>query len=228
MSSQDRYDQNDPVIVAILKSNKSASRKDNEELYKRVVKGDKQAREEMINRNVALVVFKVDRYLDEFPMFEYLRDELLSEGFVGLCRAANRMAEGGEVTGVTNPTGLLNTWILHSIGEVIDGESSNGLSPRSVRRLRKKGVHVAESIEDDVALESKSNEHDPAALVDLRDTLTACCETEYDHAIIDLRERGFSDREIGIELDLPTTTAYMMRRELYDRFLERSGLPGEV
>lgn len=226
MSRNDRSLQNDPAITAILQDNKSATRPENEELAKRIARGDKAAREEMIKRNVALVVFKVDRYLDEFPSFEFLRDEMISEGIVGLCTAVKKLADPMDVG--ANPTGLLNTWILHSIGEVVDGESANGLVPRSVRRLRKKGVHVAEAVEDEKALIEEPNRDDPCSLVDLRDTLRACCETDYDVGIIDLREKGYSDREIGVALNLPTTTAYMMRREIYERFLEKSGLPGEV
>ena len=65
-------------------------------------------------------------------------------------------------------------------------------------------------------------------MIELRDLIDACCESPEDRVIVDMREKGYVDKEIAATLTLPLTTVYMMRREIYARFLEKSGMKGEV
>ena len=61
----------------------------NDEVYRRLVSGDKKARDEMIEGNMALVVHRADEYLRKAPQMAYYRDDMMSAGFVGLCEAVD-------------------------------------------------------------------------------------------------------------------------------------------
>ena len=50
---------------------------------------------DMIEGNMAAIVFHVDNYLHYFPQYSFLRDDLTSAGFMGLVKAVNSMAEEG-------------------------------------------------------------------------------------------------------------------------------------
>ena len=75
------------------KITRALDREQNERLYVRVMAGDEEARQEMIEGNMPLVIAKANSYIRRFPQLAYLRDDLHSAGFLGLVKAVNKMAE---------------------------------------------------------------------------------------------------------------------------------------
>ena len=217
---------NNELVQQMRANGLPLSAEGNEELYPAVVAGDPIAIKKMIEGNMSLVINKVDAYVRQYPSVAHLSDDLISEGFVGLTSSVQRMAKGSSPENA-NPTGYMSYWIGHAIGAVIDKESGVGASVRTMKRKRANGEDVVaqvpgetHSVPDVIA--------DPMSMVDLREMLDACCETEEDRIILRMREQGYVDREIAAAIDAPVTTTYMRRRELYARFLEKSGLQGEV
>ncbi len=194
--------------------NTTTTREANDHLYQRVRAGDKSARNEMIEANMPLVTFKVEACLGCFPHLAYLRDDLLGEGNLHLVKAVDdMMAES-----VGNPTGYISVAIQMALGRFIDSELYS--SDRTARRNRRNGdesqlLHkVAES--DSIIGQL---EYDPRKEADLLELIVGCCETDEERAIVDLRTKGYVDAEIARQLDIPLTTTYMLRRELYQRVL---------
>jgi hypothetical protein len=182
----------------------------------------------MIEGNMSLVISKVDSYVGHYPFAAHLRDDLISEGFVGLCTAVDKMSTEPTPEKV-NPTGFISHWVHRRIGEMVDQETGIGASPRTKRRLRAEGAEVPTQINlYDAAPTLPDKIVDPMSMVDLRDMIDTCCESEQDQIIVRMRELGYVDRDIAAAIDAPVTTTYMRRRELYARFLEKSELPGEV
>ena len=66
----------------------------NNELFPAVAAGDAAARDAMIEDNMALVVVKADALIRQMPSVAYLRDDLVSAGYVGLVKAVNKVAAG--------------------------------------------------------------------------------------------------------------------------------------
>lgn len=202
----------------------------NDELYPLVVAGDEAARERMIEVNMPLVTNKVDTFLAVFPHLEYLRDDLMSEGFIGLCIAVNKMAEGGPRQNA-NPTGFMSYKIHYQLGDLADKEAGTGAHPNTLRALRKAGKAAAQQVEadPDILPPATGDETiDPMAMTDLIDEIESCCEDENELEIVRLRAKGYVDQEIADQLHIPLTTTYMLRRGIYARFLEKSGMKGEV
>ncbi|MGH7193004.1 MAG: hypothetical protein ACREJM_05640, partial [Candidatus Saccharimonadales bacterium] len=96
----------------------------------------------MVEGNMPLVLAKVEAYIRCFPGAEHLRDDLVGDGMLGLCKAVNTMSENGPHA-KANPTGFLASWIQRSIGEVIDREAGNGASVRTMRNRRRSGKEIA-------------------------------------------------------------------------------------
>ena len=204
----------------------------NEALYPRVVAGDALARTQMIEANMSLVTNKVQAYLSQHPEWNHLRDDLISEGFVGLTQGVNKMAGiAGEddlniPVDVNNPTGLISTYIYHRLGDLIDKELGIRVPGRTFRRKRKAGEMVGVPVkESSLTVEDTLQEDalvDPRSMVDLQDELIGCCESPTEREIVRHRSEGRSDSDISDILGISKTTTYMMRRGIYARFLQRN------
>lgn len=191
------------------------TRQRNNELLPLVMSGDAAAREEMILLNMPLATFKVDAYLSCFPHLEYLREDLISEGYVALVDAVNRAVNGG----VRNPTGYLSVAIQKQIGQSIDAELF-ATSKHSARYWRGQGdepVPLQKVPNSDYVLAEL--EYDTRKKDDLKELIVGCCESDEECAIVDLRMKGYKDDEIARQLDIPKTTVFMLRRELHERCL---------
>lgn len=206
----------------------------NNELYLKVANGDMAARDEMIRSNMGLVTWKVSQFLVFLPRLRYFNDDLVSSGMIGLVEAVNKMQAHGFIPG-TKPSGLMVACIQSAIGHAVEHAADVRIPTRTRKRKEKKGTHVKAPFkemtlslngceeEDDLAFS-----YDPQPMQELRETIDACCEDDMEREIIRLREEGYVDREIGEMLSIPLTTIYVMRRTIYARFLELSGLKGEA
>ena len=65
---------------------------ENDELYAGGYRGDKAAARRMIEGNMPYVLTAVESYIRCFPHTEHLRNDMVSEGFVGLCTAIDKIA----------------------------------------------------------------------------------------------------------------------------------------
>ncbi len=217
-----------------------ASREENDRLYPLVAACDKSAIDKMIESNMPLVISKVESFIRCFPGAAYLRDDLQSEGLLGLAKAVNKMAEAGPRENA-NATGYISYWVHYHLGLVIDNEKANGASQRTIQRKSNDDEPMPHCVAMSQCVGAGGNEYvdftaypfadepsDPMAMSDLRDLIYSCCETEQDRIIVDMREASHTDKEIAAVIDAPVTNTYMLRRAIYARFLAKSGLKGEV
>ena len=247
------------LVGDMIATGEQASRELNDELYPLVAQGNAVAIKSMIEGNMALVIDKVDTYIALHPDVAHIRDDIVSEGFVGLCRAVNKMSTGG-LKEHANATGCMSYWIHDSIGRIVDKESGHA-SRFTRKRHREKARAAAKERGDDIdqdKIEDKLPHQvpmpkegvvdrvvDPTSLVELRDLIDSCCETDIDRAIVRMREKahhhdldseigtavsshpGMVDKEIANALGIPVTTCFVLRRAIYTRFLAKSGMKGE-
>jgi len=209
----------------------ASSKEENDRLYPLVAAGDQGAIKQMIESNVPLVINKVESLIRCCPGITYLRDDLVAEGCLGLTKAVNKMAEAGPRDN-PNATGFISYWIHYHVGIVVDGEAANGASPRTLRQKADDGEEILHKVELNEFMfteaGSQSETIDPMSMPDLEDLIDACCESETDRTIVAMRAEGRKDKEIATALGLPLTTTFMARRAIYGRFLEKSGMAGEV
>ena len=200
------------------KITQSSDRERNERLYPRVMAGDEEAREEMIESNMPLVIVKVNSFLCRHSQFEYLRDDLHSAGFVGLVQAVNKMAEHVDPP-IVNPTGYISVAITHEIGRLVAKEENRGFArvPKADREAGKVPFVTNSLPESLVDPEQEAAQE----VIEMRDLLESCCESDDERTILRMREKGHSDREIADAIGLKHTTTYLLRLELEDRFKQK-------
>ena len=201
---------------------RSSDRERNERLYPRVMAGDEKAREEMIQSNMPLVISKVDSYVRRYPQLEHLRDDLHSAGFVGLVKAVNKMAEHKEPSKV-NPTGYISVAITHEFVKLAKKEAvHSGIELADTPEIDMDASgdvpEVSHNIPESVV---DTNQSATTELLELRDMLQTCCQSEEERTLLRMREEGYSDRDIAETLNMPHTTTYTLRKELEERFNQK-------
>ena len=198
------------------KITKALDREQNEQLFHRIVSGNRQAREEMIEGNMPLVIVRVNSFIQRHPQLAHLRDDLHSAGFVGLVQAVNKMADGAAII---NPTDYISAAITNELTALRTKEADNGFAKiatadRKEAKLPTVIHSVPESVED-------SKQAATQGAFEVRDMLESCCESDEESTLIRMREEGCSDREIAEALNMSRTSAHTLRRRLEERFNQK-------
>lgn len=195
----------------------------NDVVYQRLVSGDEKARDEMIEGNMALVVFRTDEYLRKAPQMAYYRDDMMSAGFVGLCEAVDRMRKVGPVKH-PSPTGCITNAIDRAINHVVDRANTIVVPDRVQRRARAEGEPIRPPrIVSDKALVSvhDSAYRDQDAVKELYEEALACCQNGKEKRIISMRATGHTDAEIALVVGLSRRRVSSLRDAIFKRFYER-------
>jgi RNA polymerase sigma factor (sigma-70 family) len=214
------------------------SRERDRELLPLVAAGDEAARTQMIHSGIALACCRAEFYirsrLRQRLQIEFLRDDLISAGFLGVVKAVNLIAHG---TPTTNVTAMISYWINREIMRVIDKEvdgypDDEAIPPAAVcirppvalceedGTIENLGYQRTES-----GIETTGRTDPGFRLVDLRDLIYSCCDTEQERTLIRLREQsGIDCAEIAPLLGVSKNTAYRMLNAIEQRFNRKSRL----
>ncbi len=190
----------------------------NNELYPAVVAGDAAAREAMILNNLGLVVTKANALICQVPGVAYLRDDLVGAGNIGLVTAVNQIAAGRV------RMKAVNTWlgrvVTRAMLHLLPHEHTIPIPHESRRRARNKNQPI-EPPEVVNGLSESLETFTDAAVVDLRDLMDVCCESEAERKCLKLHEEGYTFEAIGQLLGTSLKVAFRMFHRLEARILDR-------
>lgn len=176
--------------------------------------GCERTRTRMIEGYMPLVHSKVNKWLQLYPTLEYLEEEMVSEGYLAVVKSINNIASG-DYPPNSNVTAYVSVAIVHTIGDFLDNAAT-------IRVPRRADVEppVVEQIFDRPCKTS-----DPSAAIEVQDLLCAACQSDVDRSIVDLLSKGYTEREVSAQLDIPQSTVNILRYEIHERYsrLERSG-----
>lgn len=193
---------------------RSLTRKDNEDLYQKVLQGNQEAIKQMIEGNMALVIVRLESFLNEYPQYEFFRDDLISEGFLALSQAVNRMAVSDEHPDA-NPSGYIYTAIDNSfMAAALEEEAMFGSNwtIRNNAKIGKKNLkRVAFKVVDDIT-------YDPCRYIDLRQEIRDLARTPEEKQFIALAEQNFSFKEIAVKLGIRRDKVYEIQDRLHARY----------
>lgn len=212
-----------PVDSATTGRNEPFSTEQNDEVYERLVSGDEKARDEMIEGNMALAVYRTDAYLRSAPQMAYYRDDMISAGLIGLCEAVDRMRKAGRIRN-PRPTGCITRAIDCQIIKVVDKANIIVVPDRVQSRARTEGEPIKPPrIVSDRALLGL---HDLAfrdrdAVKELYEETLACCSNEREKQIVSMRAAGHTDAEIASAVKLSRRRVSSLREAIFNRFNER-------
>ena len=173
---------------------------DNNELYKLIITGDQVARDAMIINNYRLVLSIVENYIAGLPQFEHLRDDLVSEGLLGLTISVTVMAKNETIPDSIDPTSFMSRSIRNQIGMFLRKDKS-----------------------DDMPFKEPSESDEPEDMSDeLDEEILSCC-SEDEKPIIELWTAGNSIRDIGDKLGVPKTTVHRIIETVKTRIITKLG-----
>jgi len=201
---------------------KSLSAEENLELVTKVVAGDKDARERMICGNTAGVISLVDSHIRQFPFLAHLRDDLTSAGFTGLVCAVNRLAidydpELGDLQD------YIVTAVLHEVYQTVEAETTIPIPHATQWRKTAAGNKIKPLIASSISLDSLTHDH-TEQLFDMHDLIMSCCTNDSERTFVEMREAGYTLKEVATQLKMPVSTLGDMKQRIYARVLEKSGL----
>ena len=181
----------------------ASNRELNDQLQTLVAAGDEAARTRMIEGNMRLVAYKVEQFLSASPQFAYMKDDLLSEGFLGLTKGVNRIRDQE----VGDPTAYLAQCIRkHLLSAVGAGDTVR--VPRNKKRL------VRQPIGRGVA-------YSPDATQETLESVIDVCGDVTEKTIVSLRAEGYSDAEIAARVGLSRSRVTTLRTQISEKFAER-------
>ena len=149
---------------------KHTDKQENDRLYLRVLEGDAKAKEQLVVNNMPLVVAIVDCFIEKHPMYDYLRDDLTSEGFVALAAAAQSPNRKRDTTS------YLSKSIRSSLRKFV---GRSGVVSNRSSRLRAKPGQPKVVTNKDVSKFTLGSTVEPTSIVDLRDLIASCCLSEF-------------------------------------------------
>lgn len=192
-------------------------------LYHRLVAGDQDARQEMIEGSIALAIFQTEAFLRSNPQYLYYRDDLLSAALNGLCEAVDTMQTRKNVKEAKAGSYILRT-IDHHLSRASQEAGTIVVFQRAQDRARATGnplvmpryvstsaaIGVADPHSDD------QKRHD-----ELDEEIRACCRDDIDRKIVLFRLDGQSDIQIAKALHISQPQVSRRKKAIEQRLLAR-------
>jgi hypothetical protein len=185
-------------LVANMRSNcEHTNSAKNLALYKQMLSEDPDARESarkaLICNNMQLVTLVVNELLTGRPWQEYLRDDLVSEGFLALTDIVNSLGRRHKV--VQHMTSYLRTAIHYTLSRFRDTSTTS--------------------------LPENAEYADERTAIDTADILDAACLTNLGRTLLELRRQGYTLHEIAAKTGLSYRTAQRRLKAVYERFEQK-------
>jgi RNA polymerase sigma factor (sigma-70 family) len=200
----------------------ASSIKLNNELFPLVVAGDPEARETLIKENRPLVVVKADGLIKRIPGVEYLRNDLISAGYVGLVEVVNKLPGSKSRCGAFNK--LAGKAITRRMSDLLDIEKTIRV-PRSSWSAAKNKKRPINPPEVSNAL-PETLEAVPQSTADLRDVVDFGCHTDDERTCLRMREAKYTFEEIAETLSIKPSQAQRMFAKVKHRVLHHWNHPG--
>jgi RNA polymerase sigma factor (sigma-70 family) len=184
----------------------------NKVLLRRMTDGDLNARDDLIVRNLPLVRYYVDGFIRRNSQYSYLRDDLIGDATLKLVRAVNSLQASDEGDYNVNPTFYFARAIQTSINDSI-AKSPLIHTTRSTTNVPATVICDLDTFEDCTC--------DPFNVVDLHELVMACCHTDEQCLIVQMRLEQYTFDAIAKQLGIKKCTVkqrlYAVRDEVYAR-----------
>lgn len=163
------------------------------------------SRDVLIEGHLPLAMSKVHMALETWPSLMYLADDMASEAFLAVVESVDKMI----VTEVEEPypTAYIGTSIVNRLLRLIKEEGTIRIPRTSDAKVRV----VGEATESQLMTNGETT-------FELDNLLGFLCQDDMDREIIRLRKKGFTDREIAVQLKRSRSWVSKRRKALYQRY----------
>lgn len=168
-------------------------------------------------KHIPIVHNVVRAYLRRHPNLGYLKDDLISAGYVRLVEAVN----DAETSSPDNFEGYLAGSVGYAVkAHAAENVNSVNVSSRTRHRRRVNGDEIEECTVNRVPLESLSASDEGTEQVDLLDAIFAACSDDFERRIVELRMENHTLAEIGKKLECHDSTVSYRLKKIYARYKE--------
>ena len=198
------------------------TREKNDELYQQLheTTGDEQEAiiQTMIEGNMALVFGRVSDFIDDFPKFKYLRDDLISECFLALTRAVRALATF-DPSDTPNPLGFIYRNLYNAIIDFAFSEGTLSVTRFIQWYYRKLHGEPLKLLKVDPLLAANEPVNmDAIHKEDFMETLEELCETDDERKILHWRVEGYTHSEIANKLNVCRLAIQRALKTIHQRY----------
>jgi len=128
-----------------------SNREENEVLFESI-KAGKKASKRLVEGNMPYVIRMVELFIEDTPTYAYLRDDLMSEGFLTLTKIANLMSHEDVPEEQYFPQALMSVALKNAFLNLVRLEKEVPLAPSMVENLCYSTVAEEELMMDIISL----------------------------------------------------------------------------
>jgi len=212
---------------------------DNDRLLVLLQRGDTNARQEMIERNMPLVVKCVERMVKRYPKLRRHFDDLVGVGFLVLTEAVQQLTqEKVNPDASISPTGYLKTSIYRGICREICQSGTIRIPQETINLWRHQGkltdednpiptIKSLESLQADIAagreiMDSSLIQDDPGLEnFEAFEAVLQCCRTDLERKIILLRAQNLTMDEVGRQVNRDESRVSRILAEIQQRYMKQ-------
>ena len=184
--------------------------KENQNLFEHLP----DSRETMVQGNMPLVIHKVDKLLKKYPYLEYLRDDLVSVGFIALIEAIDKYRVQDKATITT----CLSRNINNAFKDFLAKRMAVSIPRQTKRNAQQRGVKLDDPSPTKLSARAVRNYQ---KLSDLRDDLLLCCSTPEELECFQLREQQYTLKEIAVKLGTTITIIHRILAKIKKNYLTK-------
>ena len=191
------------------------------DLINLTVIGDETAKQQLIQHLLTVIAKRcIGMILSVYPGYINELDDMVSEAALEIVSQVSNLSQIVPANNV-DPTKFMNYIAVKVLQQVTEMLSQNELIPvpkTTKRRKWHQGKETSITVFRDAALDNIPSSIDSD--FEVREALEEIISTPIERKIIELREAGYNDREIGELTGLRRQTVDLLRFNLYQRYLE--------
>jgi hypothetical protein len=189
-----------------------------EKLVERLQDGDTTARDDLIHCCRRIVKDRVELVTRNYPWTRNSRDDLIGVGLLAVVEVVNQLQGGLRIE--PNVTGYISTRVKYAVIDELRTQTQYNETHQSFATLQSPSDIDLTVIEDECRRQGSlipvtlsellAREDDGFDETDCLDFLFACCMSESERKLIELRLQGYTIREVENEMQLSHTTIVQM------------------
>ena len=157
---------------------------------------------------------------------KYYRDDMISEGLAGLCKAVVDMRSRGAVK-YPKPTGYMTKIIDQHIAKVVD-ERDTIVVPHTTQKVARAHapIDIPKVVSEGAILGRPApTPFSAGAVMEVQEELLASCKDNLDKRIVNMRSDGYTQAEIGRKCSLPQSRVSERIKAIGKGLVQRCQIP---
>lgn len=181
-----------------------------------VIAGDQEAKQQLIKHFLLVARQCIGTILAVYPQYQKELEEMVSEAAFQVVDIVDKISHGNRFE--PKLMSYVAVRIFQQVNEMLSAIYPIKVPLTTQRRIKGQGKEQPVNFSDEEIDDISHNFTDSD--FEVREALEEVVSTPVERSIIELRESGYTDTEIGGTLGLSQSTICLLRLNLYQRYLE--------